>query len=91
LIVNQSTRNSSMKFVYGSGIAAACAVFNFFRWVHSASSGARFETILWAILFCISVLFGIARLLYYRTHRDYFAEEMEHRRLLAKGLIKAKG
>jgi hypothetical protein len=83
--VNQNARKALITPLSAIGIAAAFAALNFFRWMHRASPEARFETRLWLILFAVSVVVAIARILYYRTHRDYFAEEVEHRSSLAKG------
>jgi len=35
--------------------------------------------------FAFSLLIIIFRIVYYRNQRDYFSEEMDHRRSLAKG------
>jgi hypothetical protein len=83
--VNKSTHNGTINFLIGTGIAGAIAVWNLFRWMHHTSLNARFNTILWAAFFVVSLLSGLARILYFRNHRDYFAEEMDHRRSLAKG------
>jgi hypothetical protein len=58
--------------------------------MRSRSPDAALETRIWFGLCGFSILLGIARYFYYRNRRDYFAEEMDHRRSLAKGTFKAK-
>ena len=82
--MTERTRKATLQSLTPTGIAAVIAALNFFWSTHHNSPWARFQTILWLALFGISVLVGVLRISYYRSHRDYFAEEMEHRRTLAK-------
>jgi hypothetical protein len=69
---------------------AACAIgtwFEYFRWKHSTMANAPVKV---KIFLGMSILFSLAFLvrLFYRgvvTRRDYFGQEMEHRRSVAKG------
>jgi hypothetical protein len=74
-----------MGYVIGTGIGAMGAAFNAVRWMHSTRPEAHWETKFWFALCAASVLLGVFRFIYHRNRRDYFAEEMDHRRSLAKG------
>ena len=82
--MNQSTRRATVRFLTGNGIAAAGAVWLFFRYMHSTRPDGPFWAKIWLVLACVSILMGLLRVLYYRNRRDYFAEEMDHRREIAK-------
>jgi len=60
--------------------------------MRSTKPDAPFQAKVWLVLCGVSVLLGVLRLIYYRNRRDYFAEEMDHRRSLVKDPeFRAKG
>ena len=86
--MNNATQRSTIRILIGTAIGAALAAFNSVRWMHSASPGAPIWANVWLVLCGISVLSGFWRLVWYRNRRDYFAEEMNHRRSLTKDLAR---
>jgi len=85
LIVNKSTRKATIRFLFGNAVAAVYAAWLSVRSMHSLRSDGPLWGKIWLALCAMSVLLGLGRFLYYRNRRDYFAEEMDHRRSLAKG------
>ena len=83
--LNKSTRQATLRFLTGNAIGAISAAWIGVRWMHSTKPNAHFEAKIWFVLCALSVLMGVLRFVYYRNRRDYFAEEMDHRRALAKG------
>jgi hypothetical protein len=79
-----STQRATSRFLMGTAVAAIGAGLNAARWMHCTKPNAAFETKFWLVLCAISVGSGLVRFLYYRNRRDYFAEEMDHRRALTK-------
>ena len=75
-----------MNTAIGACAAALIAV----ERMHSRSPDAGLGAKIWFGLCGFSILLGIARYLYYRNRRDYFAEEMDHRRGLAKGTFRTR-
>jgi hypothetical protein len=73
-----------IRFLIGTGIAAALASLNFVRWMRSTSPDAPVQARIWLALCIFSVVSGLLRFVYYRNRRNYFAEEMERRRSLTK-------
>jgi hypothetical protein len=69
----------------GNAIGAISTAWIGVRWLHSTKPNAHFEADISFALCTLSVLMGVSRFVYYRKRRDYFAEEMDHRRALAKG------
>ena len=82
--MNNATHRSLIRFLIGTAISAAVAAFNAVRFMHSTKPDAQFWAKVWLVLFGFSVVSGILRFLYYRNRRNYFAEEVDHRRSLAK-------
>lgn len=85
-----ATRRSTIRFLFGTGIAAALAAFTSVRWMHSKSPLASVWAKVWVGLCAFSLISGLVRLLYYRNRRNYFAEEMARRHSLANDRLKAK-
>jgi len=83
-MVSNATRRATIRFVVGEAIAGLAAAFNFVRWMQSTRPDARVEAKIWLVLCVLSVALGFSYFLYYRNRRNYFAEEMEHKRSLAK-------
>ena len=79
-----ATHRSTINYVIGVAIAAIGAAINAVRWFHRTGSDAAVWTKVWIGLCAFAVIAGIFRVVYYRNRRDYFAEEMNHRRSLAK-------
>ena len=82
--MNRATRRSVIRFLMGTTIAAVGAALNLVRWMHSTKPDAPVWVRVWLGLCVLSVVSGLLRLFYYRNRRNYFADEMEHRRSLAK-------
>ena len=80
-----STRRSTIRFLIGTTVGAAGAAFNAVLWMHSKRPEAQIYVKVWVVLFAGSLILAVWRVVWYRKHRDYFAEEMDHRRSLAKG------
>lgn len=82
-------RLSRTSWVLSQVTTLACAVgtcFEYVRWKHSTRHDASVEAKLFlGTSICFLLLF-LVRLVYrgFPSKRDYFAEEMEHRRSLAK-------
>jgi hypothetical protein len=74
-----------MRFLFGTTVGATGAGLNAALWMQKTGPYARFQTRFWVIMCAVSVVSGLVRFLYYRNRRDYFAEEMDHRRALTKG------
>ena len=88
--MNNPTRRSTIRFLIGTAISAAGAAVNSVRWMRSARPDAPVEAKVWLFLCAFSVVLGVGRFLYYRNRRNYFAEEMDHRRALVTKSFKAK-
>jgi hypothetical protein len=86
--MNNATRRSTIRILIGTAIGAALAAFNSARWMHNAGPDAPIWAKVWLVLCGISVLSDFWRLVWYRNRRDYFAEEMDHRRSLTKDLAR---
>jgi hypothetical protein len=82
--VNNPDR-ATTRFLIGTAVAAAGALLNILLWVHSKRPEAPFFTKVWIVLLITSVLLAVLRFIWCGKHRNYFAEEMNHRRSLAKG------
>ena len=89
-MVKNPTRRATRNFVIGSGIAAIGAAISTARLMRTSRPGTAVWAKLWLALCILSVIAIVLRFIYYRNRRDYFAEEMDHRRSLAKGLFKVK-
>ena len=85
-----STRRATVRFLIGTAVGAAGALLNVLLWMHSKRPEAPIYTKLCLALLAISVTLAVLRFIWYRKHRNYFAEEMDHRRSLAKGSFRAK-
>ena len=87
--MDKATRRSTIRFLIGTAIGAVGAGLDSVRWMHCT----RPDAILWAkvsALCCaLSVILGVSHFIYYRNRRNYFAEEIDHRRSLAKGSFRA--
>jgi len=79
-----ATRRSTIRFLIGTAIGAVLAALNSVRWMHMASPDAQVWAKVWLVLCAFSVISGLVRFLGYRNRCNYFAEEMDHRRSLAK-------
>ena len=77
-------RRATTRFLIGTAVGAAGALLNILLWMHSKRPAAPFFTKVWIVLLT-SVLLAVLRFIWYRKHRNYFAEEMNHQRSLAKG------
>jgi hypothetical protein len=86
--MNKASRQSMIRFLIGTGIGAALAAFNSVRWMRNPSPDAPAQARIWLVLCVFSVVSGLLRFHYYRNRRDYFAEEMERRRSLAKDITR---
>jgi hypothetical protein len=78
------TRRATISYVVGVAIAALGAAINAVRWSHRTSVDAPVWTRVWIGLCAFAVIAVVFRVVYYRNRRDYFAEEMDHRRSLTK-------
>ncbi len=85
-----STRKAMIRFLFGTAVAAAGALLNAILWMHSKRVEASSFTKFWFVLFAVSILLGTLRFIWYQKHRDYFAEEMDHRRALTRGWTVAR-
>jgi len=61
--------------------------------MHGSRPDGLFWGKVWFALAGVSILSGLFRIFYYQERRDYFSEEMDHRRSLAKDptRLSAKG
>jgi hypothetical protein len=80
-----STRKATILFLSGTAVGAVGAFINAMHWMHSKRPGASIYAKLYFAFFGISLALCVWRVVWYRNRRDCFAEEMDHRRSLAKG------
>ena len=80
-----STRRATMRVLVGTVVGAAGLLLNAVLWMRSKRPEAPIYAKLDIALLALSAILGLSRLIWYRKHRDYFAEEIDHRRALAKG------
>jgi hypothetical protein len=90
-MVNSAPRRSLVRFLIGTTIGATGSAFNAVHWMHRTRPDAPVQVRIWLVLCVLSVVSALLRFLYYRNRRNYFAEEMEHRRSLAKGTAGTRG
>jgi len=87
------TKLGRISFVLSQATTALCAFgagFRYLHWRHSLRADAPVEARIFlgmCIVFSISFLVRMFRRGLV-TKRDYFGEEMDHRRSLAKGIIR---
>jgi hypothetical protein len=87
--VNGASPRSTIRFLIGTVIGVGVAAWNSVRWMHSTSPDAPVWAKLWLVLCALSVILGLLRFAYYRNRRNYFAEEMDRRRSLARDQSKS--
>ncbi len=85
------TKPALISFALAQATTAACAIvtgLRYVHWKHSLQSDGPIEAKIYlgaCVIFTASFVVRFVRRVY-RKKPDYFAEEMEHRRILAKGV-----
>jgi len=80
----KATRRNSIRILIGTALSGLGAAFEAVRYLHSSHPEDQVWAKVWIGLCILCVTFGIFQGIFYWNRRDYFAEEMEHRRSLLK-------